>query len=160
MRTFSKNLAIANRVDLDLEKSFFYSLFFEGQLYEDAIVGILTVPDGQPMFLNSIEAVFQEPPSEDVTFTLHKYSGNVLGDITQLQESDFNNEGTVTYAGGSVDITIPADHMNAKKKFASSVELTGAGKYFFKAPSSFTSSDTLGEGVNIILGTSLTTENA
>ena len=157
MRTFSKNLAIANRVDQSLERSFFYSFYFEGQPYNGALIGFLSIPEAQPMYLSTVEVVFQDLPKEALTLKLMKTTTAHTGSSVVLDETEFtgNNSEEVELLGNPVTIPVGVDEMDIRHEFGLAILLSGGYKYFFEVETSATDTISKGQGLNVILGTVL-----
>ena len=156
MKTFSKNLAIANRVDPSLEKSVFYALFFAGQTYDGGIIGFLSVPDSQPLYLSTVEVTYQGLPSGASTLALMRTTSTHVGiSPTILNESDFtgaNVEAVEDSEGSAVEINVSSGAKDITHSYGKSIQLEGGYKYFLQIN---TSNSSTGEGVNVLLGTTL-----
>lgn len=98
MRTYSKSLAIANRILGSESSKIYYTISSQGAVHQDLVFGVITVIPEQSLQLHSIELGLQEASSTDVTCRLVIINSDNLESISDETDD----------VGAPIDITIPA----------------------------------------------------
>ena len=104
MRTYSKSLAIANRILGSESSKIYYSSTSNGVVYQNLIFGVVESLPAQSMLLSSIALDLQEAADTDITCTLVRVTSDDLTTTTTEQDTSAADI-TITLAAGNRHIT-------------------------------------------------------
>lgn len=124
MRTYSKSLAIANRILGSESSKIYYSSTSNGAVHSDLIFGVVKSLPAQSLILNSIALDLQEASDTDITCTLVRVTSDDLSTTTTERDT----------TGADVAATLSAGNRHVTQDISPHV-LSGTYVYGLKVTS-------------------------
>ena len=130
MRTYSKSLAIANRILGSESSKIYYTTAAQGEVYPGLIFGLISITPEQSLNLHSIELNLQEASASNIVCRLVKI---VTADLTTTVDELDNT-------ASNIDITLPIGDRTALAEISPHV-LVSTYKYGLKLTPATTAPD-------------------